>query len=100
MTAERTWPPADMELNDLGSGMFWTPTMHNGVWVGIIEWHRCVDPEGVLAAGGVLFQNAPESLKGARWTLECESPLTLSPSVLCRTCGLHGWIREGRWVPA
>lgn len=27
-------------------------------------------------------------------------PLTLTPSLLCDTCGLHGFIRDGRWVPA
>jgi hypothetical protein len=27
-------------------------------------------------------------------------PLTLSPSLLCRQCGLHGWIRNGRWEAA
>lgn len=34
------------------------------------------------------------------WQVESWDPLTLSPSVLCNTCGLHGFIREGRWVPA
>ncbi len=34
------------------------------------------------------------------WKLESENPLTLSPSLLCRTCGHHGFIREGKWVPA
>lgn len=33
--------------------------------------------------------------------------LTLSPSILCRLgsaaveeCGFHGWVRDGKWVPA
>ena len=34
------------------------------------------------------------------WQLVSEDPLTLSPSVLCLGCKLHGFIREGRWVPA
>ena len=34
------------------------------------------------------------------WQVVAWDPLTLSPSVLCRTCGNHGWIREGRWEPA
>jgi hypothetical protein len=33
------------------------------------------------------------------WDLVSESPLTLSPSLLCRTCGHHGHIRGGRWEP-
>lgn len=34
------------------------------------------------------------------WTVESWEPLTISPSVLCRTCGDHGWIRDGMWIPA
>jgi len=34
-----------------------------------------------------------------RWTVESWEPLTLSPSLLC-WCGDHGFVREGRWVPA
>lgn len=26
--------------------------------------------------------------------------LTLSPSVVCPDCGLHGWVRDGAWQPA
>ena len=29
-----------------------------------------------------------------------DEPLTLSPSLLCRACGDHGFIREGKWVRA
>lgn len=32
------------------------------------------------------------------WTVEREEPLTISPSVQTGCC--HGFIREGRWVPA
>jgi len=37
---------------------------------------------------------------GELWTVEKLDPLTLSPSLLCRRCGHHGFIRDGRWVPA
>lgn len=36
----------------------------------------------------------------ALWQVESWEPLTLSPSLLCGRCGDHGFIREGRWVPA
>jgi len=26
-------------------------------------------------------------------------PLTVTPSIACPDCGLHGFIREGRWLP-
>lgn len=34
------------------------------------------------------------------WQVLSLDPLTLSPSTRCRACGLHGFIRDGRWVPA
>ena len=27
-------------------------------------------------------------------------PLTISPSILCGDCGLHGYIRDGTWTTA
>lgn len=27
-------------------------------------------------------------------------PLTIEPSILCPDCRTHGFIRDGRWVPA
>lgn len=34
------------------------------------------------------------------WTVVSLDPLTLTPSLACRVCGDHGFIREGTWVPA
>ena len=34
------------------------------------------------------------------WKVESWEPLTLSPSLLCKTCGDHGFIRGGKWVMA
>jgi hypothetical protein len=34
------------------------------------------------------------------WQVQSWEPLTVTPSVLCRLCGDHGWITEGRWVRA
>lgn len=34
------------------------------------------------------------------WEVISVEPLTLSPSLLCRACGSHGFIRDGKWVPA
>lgn len=51
---------------------------------------------GLTFDGPVQQQLEPQQPK---WTVESWEPLTLSPSVLC-ACGDHGWVREGRWVPA
>ena len=34
------------------------------------------------------------------WKVENDEPITLSPSILCRACGDHGFIRDGKWVRA
>lgn len=34
------------------------------------------------------------------WQVQSWEPLTLSPSLLCQLCGDHGFIQNGRWVPA
>lgn len=34
------------------------------------------------------------------WKVESDEPLTLSPSILCRACGDHGHIRNGKWERA
>lgn len=36
----------------------------------------------------------------AGWKVEQDEPLTLSPSVQCRSCGDHGFVRNGKWVRA
>jgi hypothetical protein len=33
------------------------------------------------------------------WSLKSLDPLHVEPSVNCACQGLHGWIRDGRWVP-
>lgn len=52
---------------------------------------------GLTFAGPVQAEVGPV---GPTWTVESWDPLTLSPSLLCRACGDHGFIRGGRWVPA
>ena len=33
------------------------------------------------------------------WNVASAMPLTLTPSILC-ACGEHGFVRNGKWVPA
>ncbi len=66
--------------------------------------HRHPRPDGTPCGSSAIMLDVP----GARedwpdlplWSVERWDPLTLSPSVLCRACGAHGWVREGRWVEA
>ena len=94
-------PPVEVKRYDLGHGVSWSKAVTSeGEWIGILKWHVCKDPDGRLTAGGVNFENAPDWVTGPRWHVIKEEPLTISPSVHCVTCGLHGFIQEGQWVPA
>lgn len=71
------------------------------VVVGFNEWHR--KPDGEWCAGGGDFSNVEPPDREAvpdRWTLVSLEPLHFEPSILCRECGSHGYIRDGAWVSA
>lgn len=95
--------PTGAKKFDLGEGSCYTKVNYQDEWVGINEWHRL--PNGKWCGGWVPFAGMGWAAKfepGAIQTWEVLSlePLTLSPSLLCTTCQHHGFIREGRWVPA
>lgn len=53
--------------------------------------------------GFVLFDSdVARKLEPGRpmWKVHSFEPLTLSPSIHRTDCGCHGFIREGRWIPA
>jgi hypothetical protein len=72
------------------------------VFVGITDNH--LRDDGEWCGGYVRFKNVPEALTApsgvANHELVTADPLTISPSLACRRCPSHGFIREGRWVPA
>lgn len=37
------------------------------------------------------------TLNNAEWTITQEQPLTVTPSVHCGDCDLHGWITSGEF---
>ncbi len=65
---------------------------------------RHLTPDGKKCSGWIAFEGRAwaKSFEGkiATWKVEQEDPLTLSPSLLCRACGDHGFIRLGKWVRA
>lgn len=91
---------SDQRVIDLGHDVLVMFTSRDGARVGLLESHPRPD-DGRGCSGAVTF-DVPEAegLKGPRWQVESMDPLTISPSVLCRGCGWHGWIRGGQWVPA
>lgn len=59
---------------------------------GLYYEHPCAG--GKLAPGWVPFTGE------YRWEVQQSDPLTITPSLLCRVCGHHGFVRNGKWVPA
>lgn len=58
-------------------------------------------PDGECARVGSYIGLDPNmNTSDATWQILQDEPLTLAPSLLCMRCGDHGWIRDGRWVPA
>lgn len=97
MKAEDFGLPVE-EPHDIGSGATITLLVHDGEVVGLNEAHS--DKAGKPCLGFVAFEGAHFAGTRPTWKVEKANPLTLSPSILCRTCGNHGYIREGKWVSA
>jgi hypothetical protein len=106
--------PGREEHHDLGDG-------HSFVWildrsgqaVGLMEHHPKgpnATPGALYCGGYVCWTPADEQDVATPWTasnhqlvaggLGDEQHLTLAPSLACRHCPSHGFIRGGRWVPA
>lgn len=67
---------------------------------GAIISHR--KPDGNFCEGVITFRSEVQQRIDpgtTAWDVSSWDPLTLSPSLLCH-CGDHGFIQQGRWVPA
>jgi hypothetical protein len=83
-------------LGDIGYGVIAELRFVDGVLHGVEYRHPHGSQDIIGVLGWIPVQ--PEWPDG--WVVVCLDPLTLSPSVLCRSCGHHGFIRNGRWEPA
>lgn len=78
--------------------------------VGLMFWHT--DRLGNPCQNGLSFSNVASlepgrTISSRGHTLEALDPLHVEASILCKAtaadgqpCDGHGWIRDGRWVPA
>lgn len=103
--AERGTPYEGREDDfDLGGGSSFTWISDSKGIFGLIEHHP--KPEGApgFYCGGYIawreHDGTPPKHQLVSGAPGDEEHLTVAPSLLCRTCGNHGFIREGRWVPA
>lgn len=46
------------------------------------------------------YEHKRYSLPGSIWKIVKASPLTVSPSISCQICHLHGFIVADEWVSA
>ena len=86
---------------DIGYGVSVALVTTDGIVSGLEYHHPRADRSGEeCGPSWIPFKGRPHGCDVLGWAVESEEPLTLSPSLLCRTCGHHGFIRGGRWVPA
>lgn len=104
MDRDRATSPADYGVTDavdIGHGVQLSRQVDDqGRDIGRLVWHDCRHNYG---PAGITWDTVPgrqDDPGRVGWTVQSWEPLTVTPSVLCLTCGLHGWIRGGRWVPA
>lgn len=93
------WRPDVDDIIELGNNHFLMPMHHEGRITAFTEWHQ---ERGINRwHGGTLPLQYPgdPKVEGTTWDVDSLEPLTLSPSVACG-CGVHGFIRSGRWVDA
>lgn len=87
-----------------GDGFAMAENTYDGEPAGIVEWHRKAD--GSWCRGWVPYSGSKWAAQFSAnpeyqsWDVVQRDPLTLSPSILCRACGNHGFIRNGKWERA
>lgn len=83
------WLP-EVTTIDEGLGVYLSPS-HLEDAPNPVFWHWCRNTH-----------NGPRwlGMRTPLHTVESTDPWTLSPSLLCDFCGLHGFISNGRWINA
>jgi hypothetical protein len=83
----QTWPLDWKSIDD----QLWVARMADGNFIGAhnaSDGHQCSSPRTI------------DVTSGSHHHVVQEEPLTLAPSLLCEQCGWHGFVRDGKWVPA
>lgn len=82
----------------LAEGLLDAMGIADGTPVGVLLTHPCAKRGGAMTQDFIPVRPYPHPKDP--WVLEVRDPITLSPSVLYHCCGLHGFVRNGTWVPA
>ncbi len=88
-------------LDDDNAVMFIVDVATDQPCGGILYHRRAVVENGFTYCAAGFYWQQPSTYKRPviNWQLESLDPLTLSPSLLCG-CGYHGFIKQGKWIPA
>ena len=81
---------------NIGHGVAIEPRWRNGVLEGVAIDHYVPGPGRELHAQWIPCKPYRED----GWDVISGEPLTLAPSIACKRCAWHGYIRGGRWKPA
>jgi hypothetical protein len=88
VSVDRSNPPSNWaSATDAGSDIYWS-RITTGSLGSVIVWHWCKDGGRWVASG--TRNHAVVSL----------DPVHLEPSLLFSCCGVHGFLRDGKWVAA
>lgn len=74
---------------------FWLDEDEEHFWYS----HFCDSPEGHWARSERFSEATLLPLGPEGWMVTSHDPLTITPSILCRHCGCHGFITAGEWIP-
>lgn len=95
------WPLGHAEgWTDHGHGVYSSPFSHRDHTgaCGYFIAHRDPGQTEDWCVGSVNVRGHGEGR--AEWDRLSEHPLTLTPSILQHPCELHGFITDGKWIPA
>lgn len=86
----------EMDIHPLGPDRYMTRMVGpDGALEGIVEVHT--NAHGDECVGAVPFNmlRKPNFMYTGEWP-----NISVTPSILCKRCMNHGYIRDGKWVPA
>jgi hypothetical protein len=102
MSASRDMPPSDWPGMEMTGMTKLTDDIYFGWLVDESNptfWHWCKALEDVPADRKV-HDGCWVAAGTSAHTLVTREPLHLEPSLLWKCCGLHGWVRDGKWTSA
>jgi len=98
---------SDTPLLDVGHGLQaglrlseGFPDLEDGVPVGVLLSHPCAARGGGVVEDFIPIDYPGNVLPERHWRLTAREPISIEPSVHYTCCGVHGFLREGKWVPA